>query len=231
MKLITKLLVTSMMSAALLPMTVLAQTSDSKNQGYLVDSRSDIVMSGAGLCWHTSEWTPARAVEGCDPVIRPVALAAPAPMAATPAPAAMAAPMAPAPATKPLPQKFSLASDTLFSFDQSALRPAGKGKLDDLVQQLDGAVYDTISVTGHTDRLGSDAYNQKLSERRAQTVKDYLVTRNVPANRINAQGMGETQPVTKVGDCKGRQSAKVIACLQPDRRVDIEVNATKAAAQ
>lgn len=233
MKLITQLLFTSMMSAALLPMTAMAQTTDSKNQGYLVDSRSEIVMSGSGLCWHTSDWTPARAVQGCDPVIRPVAQAAPAPAPAAMAPAPMA--VAPAPVVQPpakqLPQKISLSSDALFSFDQSALRPAGKAKLDDLVQQLDGAMYDTLTVTGHTDRFGSNAYNQKLSERRSQTVKDYLVTRNVPASRIDAKGMGETQPVTKLSDCKGPQSAKVIACLQPDRRVDIEVTGTKAAAK
>ena len=234
MKLITQLLVTSMMAAALLPMTALAQNNDTRNQGYLVDSRGEVVMSGSGLCWHTSDWTPARAVEPCDALIRPVAAATPTPSAAavtpTPTPApALSAPAPNAVALMPVPQKISLSSDALFSFDKFVLRPEGQAKLDDLVHQLDGAVYDSVLVTGHTDRLGSNAYNQKLSDRRAQAVKDYLVTRNVPANVINAKGLGETQPVTKAGECTGRRSAKLISCLQPDRRVDVEVVGTKVA--
>ena len=78
-----------------------------------------------------------------------------------------------------------------------------------------------------TDRFGSNEYNQKLSERRANTVKDYLVSKNVQASRIDAEGRGETQPVTKADDCRGAKSAKVIACLQPDRRVDVELTGAK----
>ena len=73
-----------------------------------------------------------------------------------------------------------------------------------------------------------DSKNQKLSERRAQAVKDYLVSRDIAANRINADGKGETQPVTRAGACSGAKSAKVIACLQPDRRVHAEVTGTKS---
>ena len=94
------------------------------------------------------------------------------------------------------------------------------------MRQLSGAQYHAIFVTGHTDRLGSNEYNQKLSERRANAVKDYLVSNNVPADRINANGKGETQPVTRLDDCKGGPSIKVIACLQPDRRVHVEVTGT-----
>ena len=130
-------------------------------------------------CWHTSDWTPARAVEPCDALIRPVAAATPTPSAAavtpTPTPApALSAPAPNAVALMPVPQKISLSSDALFSFDKFVLRPEGQAKLDDLVHQLDGAVYDSVLVTGHTDRLGSNAYNQKLSDRRAQAVKGYL---------------------------------------------------------
>ena len=102
--------------------------------------------------------------------------------------------------------------------------------LDDFVRQLSGATYDTILATGHADRFGSDQYNQQLSMRRANTVKDYLMSKDILASRIDAEGKGKTQPVTKPGDCKGKKSAKVIACLQPDRRVDVEVNGTKAPA-
>ena len=208
--------------AAMMLLPAMVQGADSKNQGYLVDTiDNSIVMSGAGLCWHTSDWTPARAVERCDPVSKPV-VAAPAP-----APAVVAA-VAPAPApVKPLPQRISFSGDALFAFDKSVLKPEGKVMLDDLVSQLDGAMYDNITATGHTDRFGSNAYNQKLSERRAHAVKDYLVSKNVQAGRIDAEGKGETQPVTKAGDCRGAKSAKVVACLQPDRRVDVEMKGTR----
>jgi len=86
---------------------------------------------------------------------------------------------------------------------------------------------EVIIAVGHTDRIGSDAYNQKLSERRAASVKSYLVSKGVEANRVYTEGKGEKQPVTQPGQCPGAKSAKVIACLQPDRRVDIELIGTK----
>jgi OOP family OmpA-OmpF porin len=118
----------------------------------------------------------------------------------------------------------------LFDFDKSVLKPEGKSMLDELARELDGAKYDVIVATGHADRIGSNAYNQKLSERRANVVKTYLVSKGIPANSINASGKGESQPKTRPGDCKGRVSKKLIACLQPDRRVDVEVTGTKAPA-
>ena len=220
MKMTMKPMVAAMAAMMLLP--VMAQGADSKNQGYLVDTYgNNIVMSGTGLCWRSSDWTPARSVEPCDPVNKPVA-AAPAP-----APAVVAA-VAPAPApVRPQLQKISFSGDVLFAFDKSVLKPEGKVMLDTLASRLEGATYDNILVTGHTDRFGSNAYNQKLSERRAHTVKDYLAGKNVQAGRIDAEGRGETQPVTKAGDCRGAKSAKVIACLQPDRRVDVEMKGSK----
>jgi OOP family OmpA-OmpF porin len=125
------------------------------------------------------------------------------------------------------PQSINFSADALFAFDKSILKPEGRSLLDDFTGQLSGAQYDAIFVTGHTDRFGSNDYNQKLSERRANAVKDYLVSKDVPANRINANGKGEMQPVTLPGDCKGAKSVKVIACLQPDRRVHAEVTGTK----
>lgn len=217
MKAMKNLLVLAI-AVALIPATVLA--ADSVNQGYLVDSRNEIVKSGFGLCWHTSEWTPARAVEGCDPTNKPVAVAT---SAQTPAPPVMAA----APATAGTSQKVSFSGDALFAFDKSVLKPEGKTMLDDLVTQLNGATYDVVLVAGHTDRFGNEKYNQKLSERRAASVKDYLVSKNIQASRIDAEGKGETQPMTKPGDCRGAKSAKVIACLQPDRRVDVEMKGTR----
>lgn len=204
-------------------MANLSFAQDSKNQGYLVDTfGSNIVTSSnTGLCWRTSDWTPARAVEGCDPVARKVEIPAPTVVAAAPLPKPASAP-APAPA-KVAPRSVTFAAEALFDFDKSVLKPAGKTLLDDFAGKLSGTQYDAIVVTGHTDRFGSNEYNQKLSERRANTVKEYLVSKTIPANRITAEGKGETQPVTLPGDCKGGPGAKVIACLQPDRRVHVEV--------
>ena len=107
------------------------------------------------------------------------------------------------------------------------LKQDGKTALDKLVSDLQGTNYQSIVVTGHTDRLGSPPYNQKLSERRADAVKAYLISKGVQADRISSAGKGETQPVTKPDDCKGPKSKKLIACLQPDRRVDVVVTGTK----
>jgi OOP family OmpA-OmpF porin len=223
MKSITKFVGAAFAATMLLPVAVMAQ--DTPNQGYVITASGDIVTSSSGLCWRTSDWTPARSVEQCDPTNKPVAAAAaPAPKAtvvAATSPAAMAQP------AKQPPQKMSFSADALFAFDQATLKPAGRAMLDDLTRQLKGTTYNVITVTGHADRMGSAGYNQKLSVRRANEVKDYLVSKDIEANRINAQGKGETQPVTKSGECTGKKSAKVIACLQPDRRVDVEMEGAK----
>jgi OOP family OmpA-OmpF porin len=219
----TRTLIFAGIIAALSPGIATAQ--DTKNQGYLVDTYgNDIVTSSTtGLCWRDSDWTPARSVEPCDPVARKAEAPAPKLAAVTP--------QQPAPApVKMLPQKLEFAADALFDFDKSVLKPEGKSMLDELARELDGAKYDVIVATGHADRIGSNAYNQKLSERRANVVKTYLVSKGIPANSINASGKGESQPKTRPGDCKGRVSKKLIACLQPDRRVDVEVTGTKAPA-
>ncbi|KFB73466.1 MAG: Outer membrane protein II* [Candidatus Accumulibacter phosphatis] len=86
---------------------------------------------------------------------------------------------------------------------------------------------EVIIAVGHTDRFGSDAYNQKLSEKRAAAVKTYLVSKGIEANRVYTEGKGKKNPVTKPDQCPGAKSKKTIACLQPDRRVDIELIGTK----
>jgi len=187
--------------------------------GYVIDQRGYVAKSGAGLCWRTGYWTPAMAIAECDPDLAPKA-----------APAPAAAPAAPA-APKPAAQKVTLAADALFDFDKAVLRPEGRAKLDKLVEDLKGLKLEVIIAVGHTDRIGTDKYNQKLSERRAAAVKNYLVSKGIDANRIYAEGKGEKQPVT--GDkCKkmgpeNRKNKKLIECLQPDRRVEIEVIGTK----
>jgi len=224
----SRTLIVAGIAAALSPGLSAAQ--DSVHQGYLVDSYGNGITtsSNTDLCWHSSDWTPARSVEPCDPVARQAQAPAPRIAAIVPPPEKIAAAAAPEPAATVVPQSVRFSADELFAYDKSALKPEGKAALDDFAHQLSSAQYETITVTGHTDRLGSSEYNQRLSERRARTVKDYLVSKDVPANRITTDGKGETQPVTQAGDCRGAKSAKVIACLQPDRRVHAVVTGTRA---
>jgi OOP family OmpA-OmpF porin len=201
---------------------------------YAIDARGGVVKSGTGLCWRTGYWTPALAESvmygkypvgcECDKDLMPKAKCEPPAAAAAPAKAAAPAPAA---APKPAAQKVTLAADALFDFNKADLRPEGKAKLDKLANDIKGIKLEVILAVGHADRLGDDAYNQKLSEKRAASVKSYLVSKGVDANRVYAEGKGEKQPVTKPDQCKGPKSKKVVDCLQPDRRVDIEVIGTK----
>lgn len=237
MNTMTRYVLAALAATALSP--AIASAQDARNQGYLTDSTGAAVMTASGLCVRDSDWTPARSAEPCPTAIRPVA-ATPVPQ---PRPAVIAAAPAPAPApyvapaaaprpqvavVVPIPPKMSFSADALFAFDKSELKPEGKAMLDDLVRQLNGVTYESIHAIGHTDRIGSATYNQKLSERRANTVKEYLVSRNIAANRITSEGKGETEPMTKAGECTAASGAKVIACLQPDRRVDVDMNGTKS---
>jgi OOP family OmpA-OmpF porin len=195
---------------------------------YAIDGRNVVTRSGAGLCWRTGYWSPAAAANvmagefpvgcGCDADIMPKD-ACVAPMAAAPTPAA------PAPAPKPSADKVKLSADALFDFDKAVLKPEGMSKLDKLAAQAGDLKLEVILAVGHTDRLGSVGYNQKLSEKRAAAVKQYLVGKGIEANRIYTEGKGESQPVTT--DCKNMSRAKLIECLQPDRRVEIEVIGSK----
>jgi OOP family OmpA-OmpF porin len=174
------------------------------------------------LCWRTGYWTPAMAIVECDPDLVPK------PMAAAPPPAPPAAPP-PAPTPPPPPptasvQKITLASKALFDFDKAVLKPEGKAAIDsEVISRLkDVTRLELVLVTGHTDRIGSQAYNQKLSERRADTVRDYLVSRGVAKDKIETLGMGKTQPVPGVV-CNQKNMKELIVCLAPNRRVEVEV--------
>ena len=135
---------------------------------YVIDQRDVVALSGFGLCWRTGYWTPAAAAKDpagcqCDKDLLPKEVCEP------PAPAA------PVAAPKPSGEKITVAADALFDFDKATLRPEGKAKLDELVSKAGAIKLEVILVVGHTDRIGSDSYNQKLSERRAAAVKAYLV--------------------------------------------------------
>ncbi len=191
---------------------------------YVIDQRNVVAKSGFGLCWRTGYWTPAAAAKDaagceCDKDLLPKEACAPADKSA--------APSAPAAAVKPAGEKITVAADALFDFNKAVLRPEGKAKLDELVSKAKAIKLEVILAVGHTDRIGGDAYNQKLSEKRAAAVKEYLVAKGIEANRVYTEGKGKKQPVT--GDkCKGNAKTKaLIECLQADRRVDIEVIGTK----
>jgi OmpA-OmpF porin, OOP family len=144
---------------------------------------------------------------------------APAP-AAAPAPEPQAAPAAaaPAPAPRPVTEKVTMAADALFDFDKATIRSDAQAKLDDLVARAKGVALEVIIVVGHTDSVGSDAYNMKLSQRRAAAVKGYLVKHGVPAHRVHTEGKGERSPIADNKTREGRQK---------NRRSEIEVVGTR----
>lgn len=179
-----------------------------------------------GECWRTGTWTPeAATVEGCDGYVKPVP---PAPVAAPPAPAPVPPPPAPA-APPPQPVVYTLKADVLFDFDKYVLKPEGRKALDDLYDEakaIDPA-NGFVSVTGHADRIGTEAYNQRLSEQRAKTVADYLAAKGKQAEKIKVMGLGESSPVTGSSCDNVRPFSKLVECLAPDRRVEIEVQGQK----
>ena len=146
------------------------------------------------------------------------------------APAPVVARAASPPVFVPPPvRRVSFSAESLFAFDRSELRPDGRIALDIFTKDLRGTQFDSIAVAGHTDRLGSQEYNQKLSQQRADSVKDYLVSSGgISASRIQSFGKGESMPLPKTQDCKGNSpSPSLIDCLQPDRRVEVEVTGTR----
>ncbi|HZR70500.1 MAG TPA: OmpA family protein [Burkholderiales bacterium] len=185
---------------------------------YLRDAGGSVPLSAYGLCWHTG-FAPASPTftEGCDAKLVPVAIATP----VEPAPVAQPAVVAAAAPPPVVLEKLSFDADMLFDFDKSSLRPAGRATLDDFAARIKGIDPEAIKTVGHTDRIGPSEYNQRLSEERAESVKAYLVGIGIPAQRVETSGKGENEPVTRAGDCPGAKSAKVISCLQPDRRVDV----------
>ena len=186
-----------------------------------VGNRGDVDLFSVGLVYRFGAKTPAPAPRA----------AAPERVAAAPAPAPKPAAVTPPAPKKPVPpalRKVSFSTDSFFDFAKSTVKPAGKQHLDKLAADLRDVDYNVITVTGHTDRIGSHAYNMKLSTRRAEAVKTYLVAAGIPAGKISAKGTDGSDPVTKPGECKGTKATKaLIACLQPDRRVEVEVSGTK----
>jgi len=191
-----------------------AQSKDA----YVQDARGVIVRSTnvgdpriGNLCWRTGYWTPAQAILECDPDLVKVAQVTP----AAPPPAVTPPPPAPKPA--PVNQKVTYAADAFFDFDKSVLKPEAKAKLDELVGKLGGINLEVVIAVGHTDGIGSHAYNDKLSVRRAESVKAYMISKGIEPNRIYTEGKGKKQPVADNKTAEGRAK---------NRRVEIEVVGT-----
>ena len=237
-------LIASAVSGAVVALSasvVFAQANPA-NSAYVISAtgaaNNNVVRSGnygnnaiSNLCWRTGFWTPAMAIAECDPDLvkkaapAPVTPAAPVTPPASTAPVAPSkAPEAPKPPPAPAVQKITLASKALFDFDKSVLKPEGQAVLDrEIVSRIkEVQKLELVLVTGHTDRLGSQAYNQKLSERRAAAVAAFLASKGVAKDKIETLGMGKTQPVPGV-KCEQKNRKELIACLQPHRRVEVEV--------
>ncbi|WP_076593548.1 outer membrane protein OmpA [Herminiimonas arsenitoxidans] len=194
-------------ASAVVAFSAQAQTdikASTPNSAYAQATNGTIVRNSTGLCWHTGYWTPAASVAGCDGAL----------VAAAPAAPAAVVVVAPVPTS----EKVTFAADAFFDFDKAVLKPEGKAKLDDLASKLNDLNLEVIIAVGHTDSIGSDAYNQKLSIRRAEAVKGYLVGKGVDSKRIYTEGKGKKQPVATNKTAAGRAQ---------NRRVEIEVVGTR----
>ena len=199
----------------------LAAFEAAAQEGYVASPPAGTVWkSGSGGCVRTGFWTPSMATEECDPDLVPTPAAPPPRAEVAPPPPPKAAALKPVPLT--------LGAAELFAFDRATLTPAGRAKLEkevvDKVKQ-DYSDVRVINVNGHTDRLGAAQYNQRLSERRAEAVRNYLVSRGFDGSKIETYGYGKTMPVKSCPDQKNRKA--VIECLTPNRRVEIEVHGTR----
>jgi len=170
------------------------------------------------LCWRDNYWTPATAMEECDGALKKAPPPPPPPPPAPPPPP----PPPPPPAPVPSSEKVTYAADAFFDFDKATLKPEAKAQLDDLVGKVKQINLEVIIAVGHTDSVGTDAYNQKLSVRRAEAIKTYLTSKGIEANRVYTEGKGEKQPVADNKTAAGRAK---------NRRVEIEVVGTRANAQ
>jgi OmpA-OmpF porin, OOP family len=195
------------------------------SDAYVGSGAGVVATNPFGLCWRGGmEWSPDKAAAPCDAVTR-AQVVAPPPVAAAPAPAPIAAA---APAAPPVViEKITLNTDVLFGFNKAELTPAGEQKLDELAKSAQGANVDKVVLTGHADRIGTEDYNQKLSEDRAQAVADYLASKGVDRSHLQVEAKGESEPVTgnqcdRMGP-ENNKNQKLIACLQPDRRVEAEL--------
>ena len=205
---VATVLSTSMVNAGGLP-------KDAGISGYVTDSTGHIYRDLDGHCVQTLSWTPELSIAECDGAPRVVEQ----PKVVQPQVTEVTEP--PAAQTRKDSEfvGVTLQAGALFDVDKSELKPRGKEKLDVLARKLKETIStDSVDIEGHTDATGTDAYNQKLSERRAQAVKNYLALRGIPAERIHTAGYGEARPIASNASVQGRSQ---------NRRVEVKIRATK----
>lgn len=217
-------LLMGLIAAAGFAAPVMAADTSAYGVSQQTPEESKVWRNSNGLCWRTGYWTPAAATRECDPDLfkeEPK----PTPVVQAPAPKAPVVEATPAPAPAPAPEvvKITLASKALFAFNNATLTPAGKKAIDaEVLSKLNALQsFEMVLVGGHTDTIGSDNFNQKLSQRRAEAVRQYLAAKGVRAEQLEAKGFGESQPLVKCEKIKARK--KLIACQAPNRRVEVEV--------
>ena len=187
--------------------SVAATATSAQNVDNWVNSTGTNWRNGDGtLCWRDANWTPATASKGCDGALVAKPAPAPAKPAAKPAPAVTQS-------------KITLQADTLYDFDKATLKPEGKATLDKIARDLGKIKLEVIIAVGNTDSVGSDAYNMALGQRRAQSVKAYLVSKGVDGSRVYTESKGKSNPVASNATAEGRAK---------NRRTDIEVVGTAA---
>lgn len=205
-----------------------------RSPGYWYNNAGQVWKNNYGQCWRAGYWTPAMAIAECDPdLVKKEAPPKPAAKQDTVPATPLVPPTGPA---KPAIAKVTIQAEALFDFDKAVVRPDGKEILNrEVVTKMkEYPQVEVLLITGHADRIGSEKYNMRLSARRAQAVKEYLISQGIEANRLETAAKGESEPVV---DCKGikgpenRHNKKLVECLQPNRRVVVEVKVQKAVAE
>jgi OmpA-OmpF porin, OOP family len=230
----SKILLLNAVTLATLTLCGTASGNETDKEGYLLDNRGVLVRSGSGSCIHTGFWTLAMAIAECDATLEkkvlPRLVDSPPPVVAS-LPAVASLPIAPLPvANKQLVYTpYTLQTETLFAYNKSDLGTDGKQQINDGIVGMmkkypkDGAVL----ITGHADRIGSDEYNMALSQRRADAVKAYLIEQGIDDKRIETAAKGKSQPIVSCDKVKGKANRKneaLITCLQPNRRIVLNLN-------
>jgi OmpA-OmpF porin, OOP family len=228
MKKLNKVAVLFASAALATPLVALAQTPTAEEFRYATGADQWRNASGQPwrngtneYCWRDANWTPATAYPGCDGALKPPPPPPPpppAPRVAPPPPPPPPAPRPPPPPPAPVSEKVTFAADAFFDFAKSNLKPEAQAKLTDLVDKTKGINLEVVIAVGHTDSVGSDAANQKLSVARAESVKNFLVSKGIEKNRVYTEGKGEAQPVADNKTAEGRAK---------NRRVEVEVVGTR----
>ena len=188
-------------STVLMAGVAMAHEGGTANQAYVGDSSGHYITSSSGRCVRTSEWNKETATKECDPELFPEVAEAPA---------------APAPPPMPVYEKHTVSATALFDFDKAVLKPAGKEAIHGIDEEIKASTSKVlaVNVVGYTDSVGTEEYNQELSVRRANAVKDYMVSEGIDPGLINVKGMGEADPVASNATAAGRAE---------NRRVEISV--------